>query len=99
MQIPYEMFINQIQYKSEEVGINVIVVEESYTSKASFLDKDEMKQNIKFSGKRIKRGLYKSKDSILINADVNGAYNIIRKVFPKAFINGIEGVGLHSVKL
>ena len=67
-------------------GINFIEQEESYTSKASFLDRDEIPaydeddpQLYTFSGKRIKRGLYKSKDGRLINADVNGALNILRK--------------------
>lgn len=47
----------------------------------------------------MKRGLYRNFKGILINADVNGSYNIIRKVFPKAFSDGIEGVGLHPVRL
>lgn len=58
--------------------------EESYTSKASFLDGDDIPvysevENPKFSGRRIKRGLYKSGNGQLINADVNGSYNILRK--------------------
>lgn len=93
-QIPYEKLIHQLQYKLREIGVKVILTEESYTSKASFLDMDEMERGSSFSGTRIKRGLYKSSDNTLINADVNGASNIIRKVFPKIF-NGIEGVGLH----
>ncbi len=104
--IPYEIFINQMKYKCEEAGINFFVTEESYTSKASFIDMDELpiykKDNdnlYSFSGKRIKRGLYRSINGILTNADVNGSYNIIRKVFPKAFVDGIEGVGLHPVRL
>jgi len=48
---------------------------------------------------RIKRGLFGSNKGILINANVNSAYNIIRKVFPEAFAEGIEGVGLHPVRL
>lgn len=95
IQIPYEKLINQIKYKAEEKGIKVVLAEESYTSKASFLDKDKMSKG-EFSGERIQRGLYKSSDGTLINADVNGAGNIIRKVFPNAF-DGIEGVGLHPV--
>ncbi|MBE3578400.1 MAG: transposase [Caldanaerobacter subterraneus] len=49
--------------------------------------------------RRIKRGLFRSDKGILINADVNSAYNIIKKVFPEAFAEGIEGVGLHPVRL
>lgn len=60
---------------------------------------EEIKKQKQYKGKRIKRGLFQSEKGILINADVNGAYNIIRKVFPKAFADGIEGVGLHPVKL
>jgi putative transposase len=105
VQIPYSMLISQLQYKVQDFGINVIVNEESYTSKASFLDEDVLPKYNKdnqekyiFSGKRIKRGLYESKNRTLINADVNGSYNIIKKVFPNALANGIEGVGLHPIK-
>ena len=75
-----------IQYKAEFFGIKVLITEESYTSKSSFLDLDTLpkfsdKSSVKpiFSGSRITRGLYKTKN-IVINADVNGAYNILRKV-------------------
>lgn len=95
IQIPFEKLIHQLQYKLEQAGIKVILTEESYTSKASFLDNDKLSKS-KFSGERIQRGLYKSSNGTLINADVNGAGNIIRKVFPNAF-DGIEGVGLHPV--
>jgi putative transposase len=100
--IPHSRFISMIRYKCEKIGINVIEQEESYTSKASFIDMDYIpiyKKNIKntytFSGNRIKRGLYKSKNDKIINADVNGSYNILRKAFPNAFSNGIEGVRVH----
>jgi putative transposase len=97
--IPYEKYINQLTYKGQMVGINVIITEESYTSKASFLDEDDIMYNNIFSGDRIRRGLYQSKNGILINADCNGSYNIIRKVFSNAFSNGIEGVHLHPVRI
>ena len=82
--LPYETFIEQLQYKCQLRGITVITQEESYTSKASFLDGDNIPvygevDNPKFSGRRIKRGLYRSSDGRLINADVNGSYNIMRK--------------------
>lgn len=90
--IPYNDFIHMVEYKANEVGIKVIVTEESYTSKASFFDYDNVPtydkdSNIKhrFSGRRITRGLYKTKDGILINADINGALNIITKAVPDAF--------------
>ena len=92
VQIPTTILINQLRYKLNKVGITLVEVEESYTSKASFIDNDTLptlstknnnnKEHI-FSGKRIKRGLYKSKNGTLLNADVNGAANILRKVFPK----------------
>jgi putative transposase len=77
--------------------------EESYTSKASFLNLDYIpsyKKNDKtvyvFSGYREHRGIYKIKNSnIKINSDVNGAYNILRKAIPNAFANGIEGIGVY----
>ena len=83
--IPYRKIIDQIIYKCQMKGIEVIVREESYTSKASFLDydyipiineDDEVKD---FSGKRVKRGLYRTNKGKRINADVNGAYNIMAK--------------------
>ena len=84
--IPFNRLINMIQYKAEFFGIKVLVIEESYTSKSSFLDLDTLPKfsdnsSVKpiFSGSRITRGLYKTKN-IVINADVNGAYNILRKV-------------------
>ncbi|MGO1528018.1 MAG: RNA-guided endonuclease InsQ/TnpB family protein [Senegalia sp. (in: firmicutes)] len=99
--LPYAKFIEILKYKANEKGINVLETEESYTSKASFLDNDKIpcfddknreKEKPIFSGKRIKRGLYKSKEGILINADCNGAANIIRKVVPNAFSRGNRGV-------
>ncbi|AEO93905.1 transposase [Bacillus phage G] len=98
-QIPYLTLIEMIQYKAEEYDIDVILTEESYTSKASFLDLDEMEKDFKFNGERIKRGLYKTNNGILINADVNGSYNIIRKVAPNVFTDGVEGVKLHPLKI
>ena len=82
--LPYETFIEQLQYKCQLRGITVITQEESYTSKASFLDNDDIPvygetDNPKFSGRRVKRGLYRSGNGQLINADVNGSYNILRK--------------------
>jgi len=84
VQIPHSKLITMISYKFESVGGKVIVQEESYTSKASALDLDfipvfpNKEKNI-FSGKRIHRGLYRTKKGKLINADINGSINIIRK--------------------
>ena len=85
VQIPYNKFISQLKYKCELRGIEVIEQEESYTSKASFIDCDVVPvwkndgRKYTFSGKRVKRGLYKSKNGKFINADVNGSYNILVK--------------------
>lgn len=89
--IPHLTFVNMLRYKCEELGINVIVQEESYTSKCSFLDNEPVKKHNTYLGKRIKRGLFKAKNRI-INADLNGALNILRKAIPNAFRNGIEGI-------
>src|SRR5260370_38521892 len=92
VQIPHARFIQMLTYKAELVGITVLITEESYTSKASFLDRDPLpvrnpKDDTKyaFTGKQVKRGLYQASNNRYINADVNGAYNIIRKLAPDAF--------------
>ncbi|AKB74350.1 hypothetical protein MSLAZ_1089 [Methanosarcina lacustris Z-7289] len=87
--------IEMIQYKAQEVNIEVILQEESHTSKCSFLDNEPVEHRAKYVGRRVKRGLFKSATGIIINADVNGALNIIRKATPKAFADEVEGVGLH----
>lgn len=81
------------------MGIKVQVQEESYTSKCSFLDNEKICKHRKYKGKRVKRGLFKTAKGILINADVNGAYNILKKAIPKAFVNGIQGVVVHPYRI
>ena len=89
IQIPFNKLIFKIKEKLSCYGIEVLEQEESYTSKASALDFDKIpvyngkSANVKFSGRRSKRGLYKTKKGILINADLNGSLNIMRKAFPK----------------
>ena len=85
-QIPFGKLRDYLKYKCELHGIDYVEQEESYTSKASFIDLDDIpvyKEGVhhtgEFSGKRTHRGLYRSADKILINADVNGAANILRK--------------------
>ena len=90
--IPHAEFIGMIKYKCELEGISVIITEESYTSKCSFIDFEKIKRHKIFSGKREKRGLFISKGGKKINADLNGSLNILRKVFPNCFTNGIEGL-------
>ena len=99
--IPYTKFINQLTYKCQMLGITIITREESYTSKASFLDYDEIPnykdETIpKFSGKRIKRGLYRS-ITRKINADVNGAYNIMAKENPNYIISNRKQLGFNPI--
>lgn len=97
--IPHQRLIQMIQYKAENVGINVILTEESYTSGTSFLDNEmPSKQNYNKS-RRIHRGLFVSNDGKKINADVNGSLQIIKKVFPNAFSNGIKGIGLYPIRV
>nr|DAF55069.1 MAG TPA: endonuclease [Siphoviridae sp. ctDOT22] len=78
--IPFYTLIKQLEYKCKLEGINFIITEESYTSKCSFLDNEEVCKHKKYLGKRIKRGLFKSSENKLINADLNGSLNILKKV-------------------
>jgi len=99
--IPHSRLVEQLKYKAQLVGIKVVLQEESYTSKASFDDGDliptyhpKEANQYKFSGKRIKRGLYRTGKGCLVNADVNGSLNILKKAFPKA----CEGIRASVVK-
>jgi len=71
-----------LEYKSKLEGINFIQNEESYTSKCSALDLESLNKHDNYMGKRVKRGLFVSSNGIKINADLNGALNILRKVVP-----------------
>jgi len=93
--IPHSTFIQKIEYKARLEGIRVIITEESYTSKCSFLDLEEMVKKEVYLGKRVKRGLFVSSKGVKINADLNGSYNIIRKVSSEAFADGIEGLAVN----
>ncbi|WMT51209.1 MAG: transposase [Ferroplasma sp.] len=99
VQIPFNMLINQIYYKGQEYGINVIKQEESYTSKCSFLDNESIGKHETYLGKRIKRGVFMSANGILMHADLQASYNIIKKAITEAFANGIEGIGLYPRSL
>ncbi|NET64324.1 MAG: IS200/IS605 family element transposase accessory protein TnpB [Moorea sp. SIO1G6] len=99
-QIPIYTFKDKLESLCQRYGIELVEQEESYTSKASSLDKDELPvwnadnpKSYTFSGKRIKRGLYRTSKGWLINADCNGALNIIRKHTskPDDFIGGFRG--------
>ena len=88
--IPYEMLLGQLQYKCENAGIKYIEVNEAYTSGTSYLDNEApIKENYN-KERRIQRGLFQAKN-MLINADVNGSLQIMRKVFPDSYTGyGIE---------
>lgn len=98
-QVPIVKFAELVKYKCEIQGVKVLFQEENYTSKCSFLDQEEICKHQEYLGRRVRRGLFKTKGGTLINADVNGAYNIMRKAIPKAFAKGIEGVGVHPLRL
>ncbi len=72
-------------YKATLEGVNVKIVEESYTSKCSFLDNEQICKHEEYAGRRVKRGLFKTSSGSIINADINGAFNIIRKSAKEAF--------------
>ena len=91
--IPYDIFIEQLEYKCENVGIRFIKVEESYTSGTSFLDNEEPCRDNYNKDRRIYRGLFESNNGLLINADVNGSYQIMEKVIP----NAIDRYGIEAI--
>ncbi len=107
VQMPHARFIELLQYKGALAGITVVVHEESYTSKASFLDLDDIPsydhprtEKPTFSGKRIARSWYRAANGQVIHADVNGSYNIGRKVAPTAFSGlGVGGAAVRPSRL
>jgi putative transposase len=97
--LPHARFIQMLTYKAQLVGIEVLLTEESYTSKCSFLDNEPLIQQESYAGKRMNRGLFVTATGKRLNADVNGSYNMIAKVVPNAFGNGRGGVVVHPVGL
>lgn len=97
--IPFYKFRKLLEYKCHIAGIELIMQEESYTSKCSFLDDEPICKHEEYIGKRTKRGLFKSGNGTIINADVNGSYNIIKKAIPDAFAEGIEDVAVHPIRV
>ena len=90
--IPYEMLLCQLQYKCENAGIKYIETNEAYTSGTSYLDNEAPTKENYNKERRVQRGLFQAKDT-LINADVNGSLQIMRKVFPDSYTGyGIEVV-------
>ena len=96
--IPFNQIIEQLRYKALLAGINFMTVEESYTSKTSFLDREELygyknnraPKNYTFLGNRFTRSLFKSKEGYIIHADINACFNIMRKVSGDSIYNFVE---------
>ena len=100
VQIPFNTLIFQIEYKAKLQGISVLQHEESYTSKCSALDLEPVKKHDFYLGKRVKRGLFKSSNNTIINADSNGAINILRKQFGEVFtLDQIQGFVVNPIKI
>ena len=94
VQIPFNGFIEKLKYKCELLGIDFILQEESYTSKCDSLAKEEIVKHEIYFGRRVKRGLFQSSTKKLINADINGALNIMRKVVGDSCVDKILNSGL-----
>lgn len=77
--IPHDRLIRMLTYKCELVGIKVVTIEEGYTSKCSFFDGEDICEHEKYLGKRVKRGQFRTSNGRLVNSDVNGALNILKK--------------------
>ena len=108
VQIPHARFIDQLTYKARLVGIQVLLQEESYTSKASFLDNDPLPtyqadraEQPVFSGRRIARSWYRASDGTVLHADINGSYNILRKSTsdPLQVGRGVAGAAVRPRRL
>ena len=90
--IPYEILLEQLQYKCENNDIKYVETNEAYTSGTSYLDDETPCKENYDKKRRIKRGLFQAKET-LINSDVNGSLQIMRKVFPNSYTGyGIEVV-------
>lgn len=96
VQIPFNAFIQMLKYKLSEENISLIELNEAYTSKCSFLDNEEICKHEEYLGRRIRRGLFKSSNGRILNADINGSLNILRKGLNnevklfKAFFNPVK---------
>jgi putative transposase len=97
--IPMDRMRSMLVYKLLLRGIEMVEREEAYTSKCSFLDLEPIKKHEVYAGYRKSRGMFKSRAKGLINADLNGAYNIMRKAIPEVFADGTEGYGVSPVVL
>ena len=94
VEIPFSKLIDKITYKGKLIGVDVQTNEESYTSKIDHLALEPLKKQEVYLGKRKKRGLFQSSIGKLINADINGAIGIGRKVFGDSYVDEIIDSGL-----
>jgi putative transposase len=101
VQVPFGLLMEYLRYKCKEVGLVYQEICESHTSKCSFLDLEIIKHHKKYVGKRIKRGLFKTANGVKINADVNAAGNIARKVTGDYSLNSdqIKGFVANPVRI
>lgn len=99
--IPHDTLIRQVQYKLGDIGIEVILQEESYTSKIDHFALETMEHHEAYQGKRVRRGLFQSSTGKRINADVNGALGILRKVIGDDLLRGLfdRGCVFQPVKM
>jgi len=102
--LPHARFLDRLTSKAHVVGIQVILTEERYTSQARFLDGDSLPVSgagpvPTFRGRRVKRGLYRAADGTPIDAEVNGADNVLRTGAPEAFTQRCSGCVVHPVRL
>jgi len=100
--IPFDRLIQMIEYKCKLEGIEVILIDEAYTSKCSALDLEDICKKESYLGKRINRGLFRTKDGIIINADINGSFNILRKASTNCnsnIANVVEGLRFSPARL
>jgi IS605 OrfB family transposase len=100
VQIPHAKLIEMLDYKCQLAGIKLILVNEAYTSKCSAFDFEPICKHQKYVGKRVKRGLFKTANGQVINADINGSLNIIRRYSPEAFnVEEIASCGVQPIKV
>lgn len=100
--IPFNLIIERLRYKALLAGINFMTVEESYTSKTSFLDEEKLhsykrnkpKKGYTFLGDRFARSLFQTKNGHVIHADINASFNIIRKVSGDNIYNFVNMVAI-----
>jgi transposase len=94
VQMPFRKFKDKLQAKCQLAGIKVIEIDEAYTSQVDALAFDPIQKPSYGRRRRVKRGLYKSATGLLLNADINGALNIMRKVVSDSHVKGIIDRGL-----